>query len=475
MQSLSAQESEMMSMYQKQFLEEENFMFQQSSLTPSAKTIAQQKELRQFDFVKALGFSVTPLSCREFFKEKFMLAYSDCKEKFELDWEITSSKGYTRWEELRHDKETNFGKSLPYDMLYAFALLPWSPEFQEKSDISRHFLHLWKKQYPEYVHEKRPLVPPLSALKRLQGSDVLTNGMWIIIVRMTRPNHGKPHIPLSLRKDLRKYPTETDAEWTQRKNELKRKSESEVHPTEGQLYLTLNGTLIQEVAKNIVCAKCGAKGHHHEKSHDDVYSSEVFEYDEKHAWQFFLSHIVEDEGLPAHTTSSASSDMQLWNKFRNGESQSSIKKIEIRREFPAWMNVLPYPKETLVLTKLLTEEKGLTLQIRQAETKIPLRLARKLMMDGIQIVGDVYASGVGSRKRVRREEEENTEKLRASHFLDTSDIAATKESNSNSNSNASFKSEPLALVPVDLHLEDLDKIDSDYKASMIDYCKNLTF
>ena len=229
------------------------------------------------------------------------------------------------------------------------------------------------------------------------------------------------------------------------------------------------------MAKNIVCAKCGAKGHHHEKSHDDVYSSEVFEYDEKHAWQFFLSHIVEDEGLPAHTTSSASSDMQLWNKFRNGESQSSIKKIEIRREFPAWMNVLPYPKETLVLTKLLTEEKGLTLQIRQAETKIPLRLARKLMMDGLQIVGDVYASGVGSRKRVRREEEENTEKLRASHFLDTSDIAATKESNSNSNSNASFKSEPLALVPVDLHLEDLDKIDSDYKASMIDYCKNLTF
>jgi cytoskeletal protein CcmA (bactofilin family) len=74
------------------------------------------------------------------------------------------------------------------------------------------------------------------------------------------------------------------------------------------------------------------------------------------------------------------------------------------------MNVKPYPKEQIVLTKLLEEDKGLTLQIRQAETKIPLRLARKLMMDGLDIQGDVYASGVGTRKQVRREAEEEEEK-----------------------------------------------------------------
>jgi len=208
----------------------------------------------------------------------------------------------------------------------------------------------------------------------------------------------------------------------------------------------LNGTLIQEVPPNIVCAKCGAKGHHHEKSHDDVYSSTSLEYDEEHAWQFFLSHMSEEEN-------SESFDSNLWNKFQSGVSQTSIKKIEIRRTFPDWMNVLPYPKETLALTKLLTEEKGLTLQIRQAETKIPLRLARKLMMDGLQIVGDVYASGVGSRKRVRREEEENTEKLRANHFLDASGEGVG------------------AFVPVDLHVDDLDKIDLDYQSSMIEYFK----
>jgi hypothetical protein len=446
MLGLNDQESDMLSMYQKHF--KETSALNDLPSMSSSDTHPERSELRHFDFKKALGFIVSPVSCREFFREKFMLAYSDCKERFELDWEITSSKGYNRWEELRHDKETNFGKSLPYDMLFAFTVLPWSPEFKEGSDISRHFLHLWKKQYPDQSHSQVPLVPPLSALKRLHGSDVLINGMWIILVRMPRPCHGKPHVPISLRKDLRMYSTETEAEWILRKNDLKRKYESEVHPTESQLYITLNGTLIQEVAKNIVCAKCGAKGHHHEKSHDDVYSSEAIEYDEKQAWHFFLTHMSEGGNI------SAAQETELWNKFRSGAAQSSIKKIEIRRSFPTWMNVLPYPKETLALTKLLTEEKGLTLHIRQAETKIPLRLARKLMMDGLQIEGDVYASGVGSRKRVRREEEENTEKLRAGHFLDTSDSSANRET---------------VFLPVDLHLEDLDKIDIEYKSSILEY------
>lgn len=432
-----------------------------SESSPTLTTISSLNSCsREFKFNEALGFSVSPSSSKDFFKDKFMLAYSDSNENFKLQWEITSSKGYVRWEEFRHDHETSQGKCVPHDMLYAFQLLPWSPEFKSGIEISKHFLHLWKKHYPNYLNPQ-PTIPPLASLKKLLGSEILVNGMWILVVRMPRPHHGKPHVPLSMRKDNCRFPGEGEAEWLARKNEIKRKCEGELHPTEGQLYITLNNTLIQEVPPNIVCSKCGAKGHHHEKSHDDVYSSEVQVFDEMYAWQTFLR---EPEILtPQGTTTSTATDVEpeagnlmkpptlaQWIKFH---SSSRVKKIELKPKFPAWMNVLPYPKECLVLTKLLSEEKGLTLQIRQAETKIPLRLARKLMMDGLHIEGEVYASGVGKRKRVRKEEDDEAEKIKATaRDLDTE---AT---------NKDFEYKPLQL-----NIQDEEIMDLEFKSRVIKF------
>jgi len=363
------------------------YLFTQPEVvTPPSRTI---------NFVKSLKLAnISEFTCEEFFKDKIMVAYMDCNEQSPIEWEVMSTKGYKKWEELRHDKETNFGKAPPRDMLYAFVLLPWSPAFKKGSDLTKHFNHLWKKQYPG----NDLVLPALQTLKFLAGSDILVNGMWIIIVRMPRPVHGKPHIPLSMRKEYStKFPNESDSEYQSRRLELKRKADTEVHPTEGQLYLTLNQTLLQEVGKNIVCSKCGAKGHHHEKSHDDVYA----------------------------------------------EATQENPSVFYKPQYPSWMNIKPYPKESIILTKLLDEDKGLTLQIRQAETKIPLRLARKLMMDGLQIEGEVYASGVGTRKRVRREAEEESEKLKLFGSL----------------------TEPL-FFPLDICIQDEEQMDLDFKQNI---------
>lgn len=345
-------------------LTREEFLVRQECI-PSNET----EELRSFDF--SLALKDTPLyktakqKSSDFFKDKFMLAYSDSREKCAVEWEVCSSKGMIRWEELRHEKETNGNKSYAHDMYYAFQFLPWSPVINQGSDSLKHFLNLWNKQFPSFP---TPLIPPLKDLKRLQGKDALTNGMWIILVRVPRPSHSKPHIPLSFRKDYAKYQDESEEDWQARKADIKRRAENEVHPTEAQLYITSNFTLLQEVGKHIVCSKCGSKGHHHEKSHNDVYA-----------------HCLEEEDF------------------------NSEQNITCFPDFPSWMNVLPFPKETIVLTKLLEENKGLTLQIRETETKIPLRLARKLLMDGLHIEGEVYASGIGTRKRVRREDELDSE------------------------------------------------------------------
>lgn len=431
---------------------------------------------RKFNYTDALGFKISPMSSKDFFKEKFMMGYSDCKENFNVQWELTSSRGYMKWEEFRHDRETNQGKSSPYDMLYAFTLLPWSPEFKQGTDISKNFLHLWKKHYPD---QSDPHIPPLTLLKKLQGSETLVNGMWVILVRMPRPSHGKPHIPLSQRKDYCRFSGESEQEWLARKNELKKKSEHDLHPTEGQLFITLNNTLIQEVAKNIVCAKCGAKGHHHEKSHDDVYSSEVQVFDEHFAWNNFLLE-METSTLNSPASASISRNtstldtnptLAQWKKYRE-ENVTVVRKIQCNPKYPAWMNVLPYPKESIILTKLLTEEKGLTLQIRQAETKIPLRLARKLMMDGLHIEGEVYASGVGTRKRIRREEEEEAEKIRAVtlHLQSTGEGAGAGEGKGagagEGDSTLKTFGSGCDFIPLKINIEEEEIMDMEFRSSI---------
>jgi hypothetical protein len=95
---------------------------------------------------------------------------------------------------------------------------------------------------------------------------------------------------------------------------------------------------------------------------------------------------------------------------------------------------------------VLDEDKGLTLQIRQAETRIPLRLARKLLMDGLTIEGEVYASGVGSRKRVRREAEEEAEKLKKNTLLISSELPV--------------------FLPLEINIEEEEQLELDFRFSI---------
>jgi hypothetical protein len=215
-------------------------------------------------------------------------------------------------------------------------------------------------QHFALIHLKTQLeLPPLENLKRLKGKDSLQGGMWILLVRVPRPFSAKVSIPLSRRK-LERFASETEEEFLARVQDMKRRSDSEKHPTEDQLYLTRNQTLLQGVAKNVVCTKCGAKGHHHEKTHDDVYAP-----------------------VPV--------------KFPG---------VCYERRTPAFMNVLPYPMEEIQLTKMISDDKGFTLSIRETSTKVPLRLARKLLLDGLHIEGQIHASGVGKRRRILHDAED---------------------------------------------------------------------
>jgi hypothetical protein len=370
---------------------------------------SESSQVRSIHFPSALNSpemnTVAKISSKDFFSDSLMIAESDSSETQALKWEKQSTKGYYKWEDWRYDRETFGGRAPAHDMFYAFVFLPWSPVLSVGAPVEKNFNYLWSRTFKSTAN---PHVPTLSSLKQLKGSDVLTNGMWLILVRMPRPQHGKPHIPLSQRKDYKKFSSETEEEWQLRKADIKKKSEIDVHPTEGQLYLTANNTLLQEVGKHIVCSKCGAKGHHHEKSHDDVYSPA-----DQSPWEQFI------ETCPNSTN--------LHEEWAKWQKSANIISITHSPTYPQWMNIKEYPKEMIVLTKLLEEDKGLTLHIRQAETKIPLRLARKLLMDGMDIQGDVYASGVGTRKQVSREAEEEEKQKKSKWnepeklFIDISD------------------------------------------------------
>jgi hypothetical protein len=301
-----------------------------------------------------------------FFKDKIVIGYSNSAETNRVDWDIVTLLRHYTWEELQYDRETNFGKSYPHDMLYGWVVFPFSPVVKRGASTKNTFEQFSK------IHLKSTELPALSALKRLKGKDSLQPGMWILIVRMPRPFAAKITVPFSRRKEnTKKFATETDLDYAARISDLKRKADTELHPTEDQLYITRNKTLLQGVTKNIVCTKCGAKGHHHEKTHDDVYCTPV------------------------------------------EVESNSFMTISYTPEFPEWMNVVPYPMEEIVLTKMLDEDKGFTLNIRETSTKVPLRLARKLLLDGLEVKGEIHASGVGKRRRILHEAEEEETRANA--------------------------------------------------------------
>jgi hypothetical protein len=322
--------------------------------------------MRELNFLQALGPKMFPIAQEEgtehFFKDKIVVGYSNEKETNPVEWElVTLNHRRVCWEEMQYDSETNQGKSFPFDMLYAWIVFPFSPIVKRGASTLRAFENFTS------IHLKTSLeLPALNLLKRLKGKDSLQSGMWILLVRTPRPFAAKVTVPLS-RKKTERFPNETEEEFLSRVQDLKRRSELEKHPTEDQLYLTRNQTLLQGVAKNVVCTKCGAKGHHHERTHDDVYAPAAIKY----------------EG------------------------------VTYERHTPSFMNVLPYPMEEIQLTKMLGDTMGFTLSIRETTTKVPLRLARKLLLDGLQIDGEIHASGVGKRKRILHEAEEELSRAAA--------------------------------------------------------------
>lgn len=305
--------------------------------------------MRRLNISQALGPDMFPIASQgteSYFKDTIMVGSSNCAQTNEVYWELECISKIT-WEEWQYDHETNKGKAHPVDMLYGFIFLSMSPIVKKGASTEKAFENMCNLKH----HMQG--IPPLNSLTRLVGKDPLVSGMWILIIRRPRPVGAKITVPFSRRRDIAMFPKESKEEYAARREEMKKKCANEIHPTEDQLYYSRNKVLLQGVNPGVICTKCGAKGHHHEKTHDDVYAPP-------------LEH--ED--------------------------------IFYNPKFPDWMNVEPYPDEEIQLTKLLKKDLGFTLSIRETTTKIPLRLARKLLLDGLEVEGEVHASGIGKRRRV---------------------------------------------------------------------------
>jgi hypothetical protein len=307
--------------------------------------------MREINFANALGSKMYPIaseSTETYFKHNIMVGLSNCAQSNPVTWELESILKTPTWEEWQYDHETSKGRAHPVDMLYGFILLSLSPMVRQGASTQKAFETMCA------IKLKTQNIPSLESMPRLRGCEPLVSGMWILIVRRPRPLHARITVPLSRRKDLNQFGSESKDEYAIRREEIKKKCANEIHPTEDQLYYSRNKVLLQGVNPGVICSKCGARGHHHEKTHDDVYANALIN---EH-------NIVYDP------------------------------------VFPEWMNVIPYPSEEIILTRLLEKEKGFTLTIRETSTKIPLRLARKLLLDGLDVEGDVHASGVGKRRRI---------------------------------------------------------------------------
>jgi hypothetical protein len=249
---------------------------------------------------------------------------------------------FRSWNQVQYNLETSHGSAVPRDMVYGFQVIEFCPRWS-KGDALDGFTRMTRKLYGEPF-----MVPPLDKLKKLQDTTYLSDGMFIILVRTPRPVGCRNIIPFDFRKDV----IQMRAEYEETKNEnlstmikaLRLKYQNDVHPTNAQLFLTKNKSLVQEVASYISCITCGAVGHHMAHTHKDVISNEENEF--------------------------------------------------LQVEYPAWMNVLPMPAEKLELPT--QETGGIEVKIRQVTTNVPLRLARAMKLRGANVLGEVAKCGVMS-------------------------------------------------------------------------------
>ena len=282
-----------------------------------------------------------------FLNNKILVSYSDMHEKRPLQFDIVDKSVDSEfWECFQYDLETCCGSSYARDMLYGFVVLEMTPIFRRGQALQA-MQRFTSKQWEESMQ-----VPKLENLRKLKKGDFLQDGAWIVLVRMPRPSGAMHVIPYMKRKEVPKLLLELDLHPNNEKAkqalvDLRLKCDQQVHPTDGQLYLCKDGSIIQAVSPNIVCNRCGARGHHMHYTHDEATSTEEY-------------------SMMLETT------------------------------VPTWMNVQPLPSETLQMPTSVAPSKGFEFKIRQTKTTIPLRLARQLKMQGVKIEGDVYNCGVYS-------------------------------------------------------------------------------
>lgn len=271
------------------------------------------------------------------------IAYSDSQGKYPLHFEKIQLKSDQRyWCDFQFDRETDYGNVPPRDMIFGFVALSMCPFWKSKETVQQRFDLYTSKQWGEAM-----ILPPLEKLTRLKANTYIQDGSWIILVRFPRPIGSRNVIPYNRRKDVLKLRVQAEIYKQESANEKLHEIRQKIlhdapHPTEAQLYKTKSKALIQGVSPHIVCTRCGAKGHHMAHIHDEVY---------------------EDEN-----------DSLVVN-------------------YPDWMNVKPMPQE--VLDIVTTEEtKGFTIEIRNVQAQIPLRLARTLKLKGVQIDGNIEKCGV---------------------------------------------------------------------------------
>jgi hypothetical protein len=270
------------------------------------------------------------------------IAWSDLNGQSPLVFErYEVNEEYRNWNQVQYNLETSCGSAVPRDMIYGFQVIEFCPRWSKKGDAIVIFKRMTKKLYGEEMK-----IPCFENLKKLCESTYLSDGMFIILVRTPRPVGCRNVVPFDFRKDVQQL----RAEFSQTQNEnlrtmikaLESKSAGDVHPTNAQLYITRNKSLVQEVAPHISCISCGAIGHHMAHTHKDVVSKE------------------ENEFLQVH--------------------------------YPSWMNVKPMPEEKLTIPN--ADVGGVEVQIRQVTTSVPLRLARAMKLRGANVLGDVNKCGI---------------------------------------------------------------------------------
>ena len=242
----------------------------------------------------------------------------------------------TKWEDIRWDLETSSGGNQPRDMLFGFQVFSMTPMFR-KGGLQAALERLASREWTGFEN-----------LKRLKGTDNVNQGMWIAIVRLPRAVGARTAVPFNRRKDVLQLQVDiVMGGWrgekaAERIAEIRKTTDGETHPVDGELRTLPNGALFAKPLKFVTCTRCGAQCHHTALSHDDVY-------------------------MPA-------------------DACCTLEPL-------SWLQAPPLEEERLALP-VAKEGKGIEFSLRNVTQRIPLRTARALKLMGMDVEGDIPACGV---------------------------------------------------------------------------------